>query len=70
MNQNSHSNWINKWGLATTTRTMPIHPPQAEAIDHKVGTHPRHQPQRKRLPFAEKANERNGNFRGGAILFL
>ena len=46
-----------------TTRTMPIHPPQAEAIDHKVGAHPSHQPECQRLPFAEKTNQRNDDFR-------
>jgi len=43
----------------TTARTMPIYPPQAEAIQHKIGGHPRHQPECQRLAFAEKANQRN-----------
>ena len=36
-----------------------MQPPRAEAIDHKVGAQPGHQPERQRLPFAEKANQCN-----------
>jgi len=38
---------------------MPVHPPQAEAIDYKVDAQPGHQPERQCLPLAEEAEQRD-----------